>query len=57
MEVESTAQSKRRVIVNKRVLDEMKLDVNIGMFFSNIVMFFIILTAGDCFVYCRYKTH
>ncbi len=36
----------RRIIVNKRVLDNMKSDVNVGMFFSNLVMFFVILTAG-----------
>ncbi|MCW3110978.1 MAG: iron transporter [Segetibacter sp.] len=46
MEAEDVAQSKRRVIVNKRILDEMKVDVNLGMLFSNLVMFFIILTTG-----------
>jgi NRAMP (natural resistance-associated macrophage protein)-like metal ion transporter len=46
MEAEGNAQSKRKVIVNKRVLDEMKIDVNLGMLFSNLVMFFIILTTG-----------
>lgn len=46
MEAEDKAKSKRRIIVNKRVLDEMKIDVNLGMLFSNLVMFFIILTAG-----------
>lgn len=46
MEAEDKAQSKRRVIVNKRVLDEMKIDVNLGMLFSNLVMFFIILTTS-----------
>jgi len=47
MEAEGIAHSKRSVIVNKRVLDDMKADVNIGMFLSNVVMFFIILTAGS----------
>ena len=46
MEAEDMAHSKRKVIVNKRVLDNMKTDVNTGMLFSNLVMFFIILTAG-----------
>lgn len=47
MEAEDIAHSKRKVIVNKRVLGNMKTDVNIGMLLSNIVMFFIILTAGS----------
>lgn len=47
MEAEDIAHSKRKVIVNKRVLRNMKTDVNIGMFLSNVVMFFIILTAGS----------
>ena len=46
MEAESVTHSKRKVIVNKRVLDNMKTDVNLGMLLSNIVMFFIILTTG-----------
>lgn len=37
----------RRVFVDKRTLDNMRSDVNIGMFFSNLVMFFCILTAGS----------
>jgi Mn2+/Fe2+ NRAMP family transporter len=36
----------KRVIVNKRVLSNMRSDVNVGMFSSNLVMFFVILTAG-----------
>ena len=47
MEAENIAHSKRKVIVNKRVLTDMKADVNIGMFLSNLVMFFIILTTGS----------
>jgi len=46
MEAEDIAHSKRKIVVNKRVLDDMKIDVNFGMAFSNLVMFFIILTAG-----------
>jgi NRAMP (natural resistance-associated macrophage protein)-like metal ion transporter len=45
MEVEEQKHAKR-IIVNKRVLDDMRGDVNVGMFFSNLVMFFVILTAG-----------
>ncbi len=47
MEAEDMAHSKRKVIVDKQVLDNMKTDVNIGMLLSNVVMFFIILTAGS----------
>lgn len=35
------------IIVNRRALNDMKTDVNLGMFLSNMVMFFIILTAGS----------
>ena len=44
MEVED---KKNTLIVNKRVMTEMKKDVDFGMLFSNITMFFIILTAGS----------
>lgn len=37
---------KKRIIVDKKTLENMRTDVNIGMFFSNLVMFFVILTAG-----------
>jgi NRAMP (natural resistance-associated macrophage protein)-like metal ion transporter len=49
MEVEDQQHStrKKRVMVNKRELENMRSDVNIGMFFSNLVMFFVILTAGS----------
>jgi len=49
MEAEDQQHSntrKKRVVVNKRALDNMRSDVNIGMFFSNLVMYFVILTAG-----------
>jgi NRAMP (natural resistance-associated macrophage protein)-like metal ion transporter len=45
MEVEQQ-EHRRKIIVNKRVLEDMRGDVNVGMFFSNMVMFFVILTAG-----------
>jgi Mn2+/Fe2+ NRAMP family transporter len=47
MEAEDVEHSKRkRIFVDKRMLDDMRKDVNAGMFFSNLVMYFIILTAG-----------
>lgn len=47
MEAEEIAQKSSWVMVNKRLLDNMKTDVNIGMLLSNMVMFFIILTTGS----------
>ena len=44
MEVER--QKKKRLIVNKIIISEMKQDVDFGMLFSNVVMFFLILTTG-----------
>ena len=47
MEAEDVEHSRRkRIFVDKRMLDDMRTDVNSGMLFSNIVTFFIILTAG-----------
>jgi len=46
LEVENLKQKKKEIVINKRIMDNMKQDVNFGMFFSNLVMFFIILTAG-----------
>jgi NRAMP (natural resistance-associated macrophage protein)-like metal ion transporter len=37
---------RKRIFVNKRMLEDMRTDVNSGMFFSNLVMYFVILTAG-----------
>jgi NRAMP (natural resistance-associated macrophage protein)-like metal ion transporter len=45
MEAEDQAH-KGVVLVNKRILSEMKTDVNLGMLLSNLVMFFMILTTG-----------
>lgn len=45
MEVEDKKQ--KHLVVNKRVIDEMKKDVDFGMLFSNVVMFFLILTTGS----------
>jgi Mn2+/Fe2+ NRAMP family transporter len=38
--------NRKRIFVNKRMLGDMRTDVNSGMFFSNLVMYFVILTAG-----------
>lgn len=46
MEIEELHKRKKTVVVDKRLIDSMNRDVNTGMFFSNFVMFFIILTAG-----------
>jgi Mn2+/Fe2+ NRAMP family transporter len=45
MEAEEVKQQKK-IIINKKLMSEVKYDVDFGMFFSNVVMFFIILTAG-----------
>lgn len=46
MEAEDIALSRRKVVVDKRFMEKMSKDVYFGMFFSNVVMFFIILTSG-----------
>jgi NRAMP (natural resistance-associated macrophage protein)-like metal ion transporter len=46
MEAEDIVNSRRKVIINKVFMEKMQTDVYVGMFFSNVVMFFIILTAG-----------
>ena len=47
MEVEERKNKKKQLIVNKRILHDMQQDVDFGMLFSNLVMFFIILTTGS----------
>ena len=37
----------RQLVLNKKIMHEMRQDVDFGMLFSNIVMFFVILTAGS----------
>jgi NRAMP (natural resistance-associated macrophage protein)-like metal ion transporter len=46
MEVEDMKQNNKSLMVNKRIIHEMKQDVDFGMLFSNLTMFFIILTTG-----------
>jgi len=46
MEAEDMQRSKK-LIVDKRIMTTMQKDVNFGMLFSNITMFFIILTTAS----------
>lgn len=46
VEVEEMKNKKRHLMVNKKIINEMKQDVDFGMSFSGLVMFFIILTTG-----------
>ncbi len=50
MEVEELREkqkdSKIMIVASRRMFRDMKTDVNFGMFFSNLVMFFIILTTA-----------
>jgi len=46
MEVEDIKHKKRRLIVDKKMIHKMDMDVDFGMLFSNLVMYFIILTTG-----------
>lgn len=45
-EVEDMAHKNKHLIVNKKIIRDMGLDVDVGMIFSNVIMFFIILTTG-----------
>ena len=47
MEAEDTKGKKKTLMVGKKMMHDMKQDVDFGMLFSNIVMFFIILTTGS----------
>jgi NRAMP (natural resistance-associated macrophage protein)-like metal ion transporter len=46
MEAEDMKNKKKYLVVNKRIMHDMQQDVDLGMLFSNLVMFFIILTTG-----------
>ena len=46
MEVEEMKQHKKHLIVNKKIINDAKEDIDFGMLFSGLVMFFIILTTG-----------
>ena len=45
-EAEERRHSSKQLIVNKKVIRNMGIDTDVGMIFSNLIMFFIILTAG-----------
>ncbi|GAB4139359.1 MAG: divalent metal cation transporter [Bacteroidia bacterium] len=49
MEVEEqqSIQKKTNIVVNNRIIANMRKDVDFGMLFCNIVMFFITLTSGS----------
>jgi NRAMP (natural resistance-associated macrophage protein)-like metal ion transporter len=46
MEKEDRMSQKKTALLGKEDLSDMRFDVNVGMFFSNLVMYFIILTTG-----------
>ena len=46
MEAEDVEHQHKQVVVDKRAIRNMRADVNFGMFASNLVMLFIILTTG-----------
>lgn len=46
MEAETVNEKNKTVIVDKQVINEIRTDVNVGMLFSNLVMYFLILTTA-----------
>lgn len=46
VEVEEMKNRKTHLVVNKKIIHDMKMDVDAGMTFSGVVMYFIILTTG-----------
>lgn len=46
VEVEEMKNKKKHLMVNKKIIHDMKQDVDFGMTFSGLVMYFIILTSG-----------
>ncbi len=46
VEVEEMKHLKKKLVVNKRIIDNMVQDVDFGMTFSGLIMYFIILTTG-----------
>lgn len=51
MEVEEMQEKQKKgevmIVASRRAFHNMRTDINFGMFFSNLVMFFIILAAGS----------
>lgn len=50
MEVEEMKHKKKHLMVNKKIMHEMKQDVDFGMLISGIVAWFIILSAGSVLI-------
>ena len=50
MEVEDMKKKKKHLVVNKRIMHDMQQDVDFGMLFSNLVMFFIISRQGQYYL-------
>lgn len=46
VEVEEMKHLKKKLVVNKKIIDNMVQDVDFGMTFSGLTMYFIILTTG-----------
>lgn len=46
VEVEERKSLKVKLVVNKRIIDDVNHDVDFGMTFSGLIMYFIILTTG-----------
>ncbi len=46
VEVEEMKHFKKKLVVNKKIIDNMSQDVDFGMTFSGLIMYFIILTTG-----------
>ncbi len=46
MEVEDMKKKQGGAIINNRIIHNMRLDVGYGMFYSNLIMYFIILACG-----------
>jgi NRAMP (natural resistance-associated macrophage protein)-like metal ion transporter len=46
MEAEDIEHKEKKIIIDKRIMQNMTADVNTGMFASNLVMWFIMLTTG-----------
>ncbi|WP_317168611.1 NRAMP family divalent metal transporter [Mucilaginibacter agri] len=46
MEAEDIKKKNQVIVVDKRMIGTMQKDIDLGMFFSNLVMYFIILTCG-----------
>jgi NRAMP (natural resistance-associated macrophage protein)-like metal ion transporter len=53
MEVEEMKHKKRHLVIDKRIIHDMEVDVDSGIFFSNMVFYFIILTTGSVLFYAH----